>query len=142
MAETKKIVARWVEGKEFHTTTASGHCVVTDAGEKAGGNNRGPSPIELLLVGMAGCTGIDVVEILRKKRVEFTGLEVRLEGTRAETYPMVYTEIDVVFTVRGKNVPARAVEQAIHLSEEKYCSASIMLGKTAKINSKYEIIEE
>ena len=142
MAEPKKVIARFVEGMEFHTTTGSGHCVVTDAGEKAGGKNRGPSPMELLLVGMAGCTGVDVVDILRKKRVEFTGLEVRVEGIRAQTYPMVYTDIDVVYTVRGKDIPEHAVKQAIHLSEAKYCSASIMLGKTAKINTKYEIIAE
>ena len=142
MAEVKTATVRWVEGMEFQTETGSGHKSVIDAGVKAGGKNHGPSPMELLLVGMAGCTGIDVVDILRKKRLNVTGLEVRVEGTRAETHPMVYTCIDVVYTVRGKDIPPRAVEQAIHLSEEKYCGAGAMLGKTAKINSRYEIIAE
>ena len=127
---------------EFSTQTGSGHTGVIDAGLKAGGQNHGPSPMELLLLGMAGCTGIDVVDILRKKRLAVTGLTVHVEGTRAETHPMVYTCIDVVYTVRGKDIPARAVEQAIHLSEEKYCSAGVMLGKTAKIKSRYEIVAE
>jgi putative redox protein len=74
--------------------------------------------------------------------LKITGLDVRVEGTRAETYPMVYTDIQVIYTVRGEDIPARAVEQAIHLSEDKYCSVGIMLGKTAKITHRYEIIPE
>ena len=140
MAEAKKVAVRWTEGMEFETETESGHKGVIDAGVKAGGKNHGPSPMELLLVGLAGCTVMDVIDILRKKRLAVSGLEVRVEGTRAETYPMVYTDIDVVYTVKGKDIPASAVEQAIHLSEEKYCSAGVMLGKTAKINHRYEII--
>jgi putative redox protein len=142
MADVKKASVRWVEGKQFTTQTGSGHVGVIDAGVKAGGQNHGPSPMELLLVGMAGCTGIDVVDILKKKRLTITGLEVRVEGTRAETHPMVYTCIDVVYTVHGKDIPVRAVEQAIHLSENRYCSAGVMLGKTAKINIRYEIVAE
>lgn len=98
--------------------------------------------MELVLVAVAGCTGMDVIEILRKKRLNVTGLEVKVTGTRAETYPMVYTELDVTYIVRGKDIPASAVEQAIKLSEEKYCSVGIMLSKSAKINSRYEIIAE
>jgi putative redox protein len=142
MADMKKVAVRWIEGMEFETETESGHKAVIDAGVKAGGKNRGPSPMELLLLGLAGCTGMDVVDILRKKRLEVSGVEVRVEGTRAETHPMVYTDIDVVYTVKGKNIPESAVEQAIHLSEEKYCSAGVMLGKTAKIKHHYEIIAE
>ena len=142
MADVKKVSVSWVNGMEFSTHTDSGHTGVLDAGVKAGGQNHGPSPMELLLLGMAGCTGIDVIDILKKKRLTVTGLEVRVEGTRAETHPMVYTCIDVVYTVRGKDIPARAVEQAIHLSENKYCSAGVMLGKTAKINTRYEIVAD
>jgi putative redox protein len=142
MPEVKQATVRWIEGMEFEMETGSGHKSVIDAGIKAGGKNHGPSPIELLLVGLAGCTGMDVVDILRKKRLNVAGLEVRVEGTRAKTHPMVYTRIDVVYRVRGKDIPARAVEQAIHLSEDKYCGAGAMLGKTAKINSRYEIIAE
>jgi len=96
----------------------------------------------LILVGLAGCTAIDVLDILEKKRLQIAGLEVRVDGARAETAPMVYTNIDVVYTVRGKDIPASAVEQAIQLSEEKYCSVGVMLGKTAKINHRYEIIAD
>jgi putative redox protein len=98
--------------------------------------------MELILVAVAGCTGMDIVDILRKKRLDIKGLEVQVTGTRAETYPMIYTELDVVYRVRGKDIPASAVEQAVKLSEEKYCSVGIMIGKAAKINSRYEIIAE
>jgi len=140
VSEVKKASVKWVQGRQFQTFTGSGHQGVIDS--VPNGASQGPSPMELLLVGMAGCTGIDVVDILGKKRLDVKGLEVRVEGTRAETYPMVYTQIDVVYIVRGKDIPASAVEQAIHLSEEKYCGAGAMLAKTAKINSRYEIVEE
>ncbi len=140
MAEAKQASARWVEGLQFDAVTGSGHRLVLDAGSKDH-QSLGASPMELLLVGLAGCTGMDVIDILRKKRLAVSGLEVRVEGTRAETHPKVYTEIDVVYVVRGKDISARAVEQAIHLSESKYCSAGVMLGKTAKINTRYEIVE-
>ncbi len=142
MAETKHIVARWVDGLEFQATTGSGHDITMDAKVEGGGKDHGASPMELLLVGMAGCTGMDVIDILRKKRQQVSGLEIRVEGTRATTYPMVYTDIDVVYVVRGKDVSPAAAEDAMRLSETKYCSASIMLGKTAKINTRYEILPE
>ncbi len=138
----KRASARWVEGLEFEGVTGSEHHVTMDAGAGDGGKNHGASPMELLLVGMAGCTGMDVIDILRKKRLQVSGLEVKIEGTRAETHPMVYTEIDVVYVVRGKEISPKAVEEAIHLSEFKYCGAGVTLGKTAKINSRYEIIPE
>jgi putative redox protein len=138
MARTpRKIVARWVDGRVFKCETSNGNLMLTDGDRK-----YAAGPMELLLVGMAGCTGIDILDILQKKRLAVSGLEVRVEGLRAEEYPMVYTDIDVVYVVRGKGISRRAVEQAIHLSEDKYCSASIMLGKTAKITSRYEIVEE
>jgi putative redox protein len=142
MAEVKTASVKWVSGLEFETTTGSGHRGVIDVSEKAGGKNHGPSPMELLLVGMAGCTAMDIVDILRKKRQQVSGLEVRVEGKRAETHPMVYTDIDVVYVVRGKDISARAVEDAIRLSEDKYCSAGVMMRKTANIKSRYEIVAE
>ncbi|MBI5305361.1 MAG: OsmC family protein [Chloroflexi bacterium] len=142
VGDVKTASVKWVEGHEFQTFTGSGHQSVIDSSVASSGKNHGPSPMELLLVGMAGCTGIDVIDILGKKRLDVKGLEVRIEGTRAETYPMVYTEINVVYVVRGKDIPERAVEQAIHLSEEKYCGAGAMLAKTAKINHRYEIVSE
>jgi len=137
----KTASVRWVDGLVFETQTESGHRGYLDSFPKEGETSKGPTPMELILVAVAGCTGMDIVDILRKKRLEVKGLEVKVTGTRAETYPMVYTELDVVYVVRGKGIPASAVEQAIKLSEEKYCSVGIMIGKAAKINSRYEIIE-
>ncbi len=140
--EIKTAQVRWVDGLEFDGGTGSGHRLTLDAGVHAGGQNHGPSPIELLLLGLAGCTGMDVIHILKKKRQEVKGLEVRVAGTRAETHPMVYTDIEVTYIVRGAGVSPKAVEDAIRLSETKYCGAGIMLGKTAKITSHYEIVPE
>jgi len=138
MSNVKTAEIKWIEGTEFEASTGSGHQFIIEGG----GLNRGPGPMELVLVGLAGCTGMDVSDILKKKRLDVKGLVVRVEGTRADDYPMVYTCIDVIYTVRGKDIPASAVEQAIQLSEEKYCSVGIMLGKTAQINHRYEIVEE
>lgn len=140
--QVKTVQARWVEGMEFEATTGSAHHLTMDAGEPDGGKDHGPRPMEMLIVGMAGCTGMDVVDILRKKRQVFSGLEVRIAGTRAETHPMVYTEIEVTYIVRGKDIQPKAVEDAIRLSQTKYCGAGAMLGKTAKIETHYEIVPE
>lgn len=137
----RKVDARWVEGKEFETTTDSGHHIVTDSTVLSGGKNRGASPMELMLVGLAGCTGMDVIDILKKKRQTVKGLQVQVEGMRSEGTPSVYHEIEVSYTVRGKNIAADAVKHAIHLSETKYCSVGAMLGKTAKIKTRFEILE-
>jgi len=138
MAGAKTASVRWMEDTAFETTTGSGHKFVIEGGDQ----KRGPSPVELMLVGLAGCTGMDVIDILRKKRLHVKGLEVRVEGKRADKAPMVYTHIDVVYVVRGKHITASAVEHAIKLSQEKYCSVGVMLGKTAKIKHRYEIIAE
>lgn len=138
----KTASVRWVDGMVFETQTGSGHRGWIDSFPKEGQTSKGPTPTELVLVAVAGCTGMDIVDILRKKRLNVTGLEVKVTGTQAETYPTVYTELDVVYVVRGKDIPPSAVEQAIKLSEEKYCCVGIMIGKTAKINSRYEIIAE
>lgn len=134
--------ARWVEGKEFDVATGSGHHVTIDASEKGGGKNHGPSPMELVLVGLAGCTAIDVIDILKKKRERVTGLDVRVDGERADTTPAVYNNIEICYVVRGNGVSSQAVESAIHLSETKYCSVGAMLGKTAKIKTRYKIVKE
>jgi putative redox protein len=138
VANIKTASVKWVDGRAFETKTGSGHTAMIEGANQ----QRGPSPVELVLVGLAGCTAIDVLDILEKKQLSISGLEVRVEGARAETAPMVYTNIDVIYTIRGKNIPASAVEQAIQLSEEKYCSVGVMLGKTAKINHRYEIVAE
>lgn len=138
MPNIRTASAKWIDGRAFEVKTGSGNTLVIEGANQ----KRGPSPVELVLVGLAGCTGIDVLDILEKKRLEIKGLEVRVEGTRAESAPMVYTCIDVVYTIRGKNIPAEAVEHAIQLSSDKYCSVGVMLSKTAKINHRYEIIAE
>ena len=99
------------------------------------------SPMELLLMGLAGCTGVDVVSILEKKRQSLTNFQVNVRAKRADDYPMVYTAIEIEYILTGEGLSQKAVEQAIQLSEEKYCSASAMLGKTAEIRSSYQIIE-
>ncbi len=139
MAEVNTASVKWMDGLRFETMTGSGHKGTIDS-NAPGKPGAGPGPMELVLVGLAGCTGMDVVDILRKKRVNVKGLEVRVEGTRAETHPMTYTSIDVTYIVRGQDIPPSAVEQAIRLSEEKFCSVGVMLAQTARIHSRYEIL--
>ena len=100
----------------------------------------GVKPMELLLLGLAGCTGVDIVDILTKKRKHFEKFEVRVRGTRAQEYPRVYKEIEVIYRLWGQDVAAQDLEQAIRLSEEKYCSAQAMLDAVAEIRSSYEIL--
>jgi putative redox protein len=134
--------AIWVAGRQFVGESGSGHALVMDASLKGDGRNTGPSPIEMLLLGMVGCTGIDVVSILEKGRQDLTGLEVAVRADREPEPPMVFTRIEVEYTVRGRGFSEKAVQRAIELSEGKYCSASIMLGKTAEISTRYTIVEE
>jgi putative redox protein len=133
---------KWVEGFQFVATTESGHSIVLDSSEDAGGFNSGPRPMETLLVSLAGCTAFDIVHILRKMREDFTSIEVSVEGKRAETHPRVYREIEILYEVKGKNLKESNVKRAIELSLEKFCSVSAMLKKTAKINYSYKVIKE
>ncbi len=128
----------WVEERRFVGQASSGHAIVVDGSDQ----KLGPSPMELLLIGMAGCTAYDVVDILLKKRQALTGLEVVVRAERAAEPPRVYTEIAVEYVVRGREIRPKAVEDAVQLSQEKYCSASIMLGKTAQIRTSYQIVAE
>jgi len=128
----------WVEDRRFVGRASSGHGVVVDGSAQ----KLGPTPMELVLIGMIGCTAYDVVEILEKKRQEVTGLEVSAQAERADDPPRVYTEIHVEYAIRGRGIKAKAVEDAIQLSKEKYCSASVMLGQTAAITTSYRIEED
>jgi len=128
-------------GMAFAARTGSGHITVMDGAPEGGGHNLAPRPMELLLAGAGGCTAYDVVMILKKSRQDVSGCEVSLKAERAESDPKVFTRIHFHFTVKGKKLKADAVERAIALSAEKYCSASIMLGKTAAITHDWEIIE-
>lgn len=129
-------------GLHFDVSLGSGYRFEIDAAPGHGGEGRGARPMELLLAGLAGCTGMDVADILRKSRQDMTGLQVVVEGERAQDYPMVFTHIRVEYIVRGHRISEDALQRAIRLSEEKYCSASAMLGKTARIETSYRIIEE
>ncbi|MBF0158703.1 MAG: OsmC family protein [Magnetococcales bacterium] len=128
-----------IDGLQLLGESGSGHTVVMDAAESVGGRNMGVRPMELLLIGMGGCTSIDILTILRKGRHRVTDCEVLLKGVRASEDPKVLVEIDVHYILTGSELPTAAVERAIKLSEEKYCSASIMLGRTARIHNSYEI---
>jgi putative redox protein len=130
-----------IEGIQMLGESGSGHTVVMDAAQSVGGRNMGIRPMELLLIGLGGCASIDVLNILRKGRHSVADCVAEIKGLRADTEPMVFNEITVHYTITGSAIPAKAVERAIKLSEEKYCSASAMLGKTAEIKSTYEIVE-
>lgn len=120
--------------------TGSGHLLTMDGAPDGGGRNLAPRPMETLLAGAGGCTAYDVVLILKRGRHEVTDCRVRLQAERAETDPKVFTRIHLHFTVSGRNLPEAAVARAIALSHEKYCSATIMLGKTAEITTSHEIV--
>jgi putative redox protein len=125
----------------FLAETGSNHAVLMDGAPEAGGRNLAPRPMELLLAGTGGCTAFDVVAILKKGRHAVTGCEVNLTAERADTDPKVFTHIHFHFRVTGKGLKPEVVTRAINLSKEKYCSASIMLGETAKITHDFEIVE-
>ncbi len=141
MAEQMTAQATLEAGMRFQAEAGSGHQVILDAAEHAGGEDAGFRPMEMLLVGLAGCTGMDVISILRKKRQDVTGYAVRVLGTRAETNPMVFEVITVEHVVTGHHIQAEAVARAIELSETRYCGAGAMLGKTAHLTHTYRIIE-
>ena len=137
-----KARVKWVEQASFLGETESSHAVLMDGSPAAGGRNLGPRPMEMLLIGAGGCTSFDVVSILKKSRQAISDCYVELEAERAETDPKVFTRIHMHFVVKGKNIKPEAVEKAIKLSAEKYCSASIMLGATAVITHDFEVIQE
>lgn len=125
----------------FLAETGSNHLVTMDGAPEGGGRNLAPRPMELVLAGTGGCTAYDVVVILKKSGQEITGCEVKLASERAPSDPKVFTKIHMHFIVRGTNLKRNLVEHAIRLSHEKYCSASIMLGKSAEITKDFEIVE-
>ena len=136
-----KVRVKWVEDVCFLAETESGHALVMDGAPEGGGRNLGARPMETVLAGTGGCTAYDVMTILRKARQPVKHCEVRIEADRAPADPKVFTRIHFHFVVTGTGVRKEHVERAIHLSAEKYCSASIMLGKTAAITHDFEIVE-
>lgn len=131
---------KWVEGVTFVAETGSGHAVIVDGAPEAGGRNLGPRPMELVLAGTAACTAFDVVWILKKGRQPVTDCIVEAEADRAPQDPKVFTRIHLVYRVKGKGLKREQVQRAVKLSKEKYCSATIMLAKTAEVS--FEVIVE
>ena len=136
-----KLRIKWVENVSFLAETESGHAILMDGAPEGGGRNLAPRPMETMLAGTGGCTAYDVVTILRKGRQNITDCVVEIDAHRAALDPKVFTRIHFHFVVTGRNVDAKQVDRAIHLSAEKYCSASIMLAKTAQISHDFEIKE-
>jgi len=132
---------RWTEGMSFVAETGSGHALVIDGAPEHGGRNLGPRPMELVLAGAAACTAFDVVLILRKARQPVTDCAVEADADRADVEPKVFTRIRLAYTVAGRGLDPRQVERAVKLSKEKYCSATIMLGRTAEIETTVRIVD-
>jgi putative redox protein len=137
-----KARVKWVEDVTFVGESASGHAVVMDGPPESGGRNLGIRPMEMLLLGMGGCTAFDVVMILKKARQPVTDCVVEMQAERAAADPKVFTRIHVHFVVTGSGLSDKQVARAVELSAEKYCSASIMLGKAAEISHDYEVVSE
>ncbi len=127
---------------QFTGKASSGHALVMDADNEAGGSNAGFRPMELLLVGFGGCSGMDVISILRKKRQRVTGLEINVKGEKADSPPKVYKEVHIEYVIKGTGVEKEAVERAIALSLEKYCSVGATLAKAGTITHSYRIVED
>jgi len=136
-----KAEVKWAGEARFDGKSETGHTVIMDGAEEYGGKNQGARPMELLLLGMGGCSAFDVVLILKKARQEIIDCVVQLDAQRAETEPKVFTKIHAHFVVTGKNLSEKRVARAVELSAEKYCSASIMLAKTADITHDFELVE-
>ena len=130
-----------VSEMQFEGNASSGHHLIMDADDGSGGHNKGFRPMELLLVGFGGCTGMDVISILRKKRQNVSGLEMNVKGEKSHDHPHVYKEVQIEYVVKGTDVQREAVERAIALSLDKYCSVGATLGKTAKITHSFRIVE-
>ena len=135
------ISVNWVDGMLMVGKSHSGHSITMDGPPEIGGENLGVRPMEMLLLGVAGCTMIDVVTTLKKMRQDLTKCETKLSAERADEHPKVFTDIHIQFILKGQDLDSKKVEKAITLSAEKYCSASIMLGKTASISHDFEIVK-
>jgi putative redox protein len=131
-----------MNGLQFVGTAPSNHAVVMDGNPSVGGQNTGPRPLELLLLGIGGCSGMDIISILKKKKQEVSGLDIQVSGEQAESYPKKLDGISLEFIVKGKNISEEAVRRAVDLSMTKYCSVKATLEGSAKIEFTYRIIQE
>jgi putative redox protein len=137
-----KTQIKWMQDVSFKGKSESGHEVILDGPEELGGEGLGMRPMEMMLIGMGGCTSFDVVTILKRSRQQITGCIAEIEAVRADTIPKVFTSIHIHFLIKGIDLQKKAVERAVELSANKYCSASIMLGKSVKITHDFIISEE
>ena len=137
-----KARVQWLDGRAFVGESGSGHAVVMDGAPESGGRNIGIRPMEMLLIGLGGCTAFDIVMILERMREKVTALDIALEAERAAEDPKVFTQVKLIYKIRGHKLKPANVERAVNLSAEKYCSASIMFGKTATITHDFTIEEE
>ena len=135
------ISVNWIDGLFMVGKSDSGHTITMDGPPESGGENLGVRPMEMLLLGVAGCTMIDVVTTLKKMRQDLSHCETKINAERATDHPKVFTDIHIQFVVKGKDLDPKKVDKAITLSAEKYCSASIMLGETATITHDFEVVE-
>jgi len=137
-----KAVVKWLDNMSFVGESESGHSVVMDGPPESGGRNLGVRPMEMVLLGMGGCTAFDVVLILQRQRQEITDCYVELSSERAEEVPKVFTKIHVHYVVKGKNLNEKRVARAVDMTAEKYCSVSIMLAKSVEVTHDFEIIAD
>jgi len=135
------VKVKWIDGMMMVGESGSGHAVVMDGPPDVGGNNLGIRPMEMLLIGMAGCTTVDVVSTLKKMRENIDDCIAEVSAERADEHPKVFTSIHIHFVVKGSDLSPQKVEKAISLSADKYCSASIMMAKTATVTHDFEIIK-
>ncbi len=136
-----KATIKYSGGMQFIAVADSGHAVVMDGPPSVGGNNSGASPMELLLMGTGGCSGMDVISVLQKKKQHVTSLEIHVIGEKADEHPKKYTAITIEFVITGKNISEEAVKRSVQLSMDKYCSVKASLEGTAQISYSYKIIE-
>jgi putative redox protein len=137
-----KARVQWLDGRAFVGESGSGHAVVMDGSPESGGRNIGVRPMEMMLLGLGGCTAFDIVMILERMREKVTGLDIAIEGERATEDPKVFTHVRLIYKVTGHKLKPANVERAVNLSAEKYCSATAMFAKSATIEHSFEIIEE
>lgn len=140
MSEINSTV-KLIDGMKLSATANSGHEIIMDAPRGVGGSDSAPRPMELILMGLGGCTAMDALSIMRKKKQEVTGLEIKLKGQRAEGHPMRYEQVELEFTVTGKGIDEKAARRAIELSMEKYCSVKFTLEKETAITYSYKVEE-
>jgi putative redox protein len=131
---------KWTDGLQFVGESGSGHAIVVDATGEAGRKSVGMTPMELLLIGIGGCSGMDIISILQKKKQNVSGIEVNVKGQNADSYPKKFTAIELEFVISGKDVSEEAVKRSIELSMDKYCSVKATLEGAAKITYSYKIV--